>query len=188
MKVLQILAAVGLALCGLPAKADLFNFTYTFHDGSFVSGSLVGDANGQFVDNVSNVSMSLNGNSFAGSPNLYSLSYDASHGWQNTNPAKVSFDGSLNNFLFIDSDYPVNATYTNYFQFVSFQGIAEAYSSPLGADVFDSGGNPIDPSRWSLANVTTPIPEPETYAMLLAGLGLLGFAARRRKLKEAAAA
>jgi len=31
-----------------------------------------------------------------------------------------------------------------------------------------------------------PIPEPETYAMLLAGLGLLGFAARRRKLKEAA--
>ena len=31
-----------------------------------------------------------------------------------------------------------------------------------------------------------PIPEPETYAMLLAGLGLLGFAARRRKQKEAA--
>jgi hypothetical protein len=33
---------------------------------------------------------------------------------------------------------------------------------------------------------TTPVPEPETYAMLLAGLGLLGFAARRRKLKLAA--
>jgi len=31
------------------------------------------------------------------------------------------------------------------------------------------------------------IPEPETYAMLLAGLGLLGFAARRRKQKELAA-
>lgn len=29
--------------------------------------------------------------------------------------------------------------------------------------------------------VYAPIPEPETYAMLLAGLGLLGFAARRRK-------
>lgn len=34
--------------------------------------------------------------------------------------------------------------------------------------------------------ITTPVPEPETYAMLLAGLGVLGFAARRRKLKPAA--
>jgi hypothetical protein len=31
-----------------------------------------------------------------------------------------------------------------------------------------------------------PIPEPETYAMMLAGLGLLGVAARRRKLKSVA--
>lgn len=29
--------------------------------------------------------------------------------------------------------------------------------------------------------VSSPVPEPETYAMLLAGLGLLGFTARRRK-------
>jgi len=29
--------------------------------------------------------------------------------------------------------------------------------------------------------VPTPIPEPETYAMMLAGLGMLGFTARRRK-------
>ncbi|MBV6322207.1 FxDxF family PEP-CTERM protein [Duganella sp. HSC-15S17] len=32
---------------------------------------------------------------------------------------------------------------------------------------------------------TTPVPEPETYAMLLAGLGLVGFMARRRKLAAA---
>jgi hypothetical protein len=31
------------------------------------------------------------------------------------------------------------------------------------------------------ATVTSPIPEPEAYAMLLAGLALLGFEARRRK-------
>ena len=28
---------------------------------------------------------------------------------------------------------------------------------------------------------TLPVPEPESYAMLLAGLGVVGFAARRRK-------
>lgn len=31
------------------------------------------------------------------------------------------------------------------------------------------------------ASGVAPIPEPETYAMMLAGLGLLGFASRRRK-------
>ena len=30
----------------------------------------------------------------------------------------------------------------------------------------------------------SPIPEPETYAMLLAGLGLMGFIARRRRIKQ----
>ncbi len=45
----------------------------------------------------------------------------------------------------------------------------------FGSDGFDQAG-------------VAAIPEPETYAMLLAGLGVLGFAARRRKLKAAAAA
>ena len=31
------------------------------------------------------------------------------------------------------------------------------------------------------SKITTPVPEPETYAMLLAGLGLLGAAVRRKK-------
>ena len=64
----------------------------------------------------------------------------------------------------------------------------------LGFD-FASVGN--ESFNWRLigscsgpgcGGVVAAIPEPETYAMLLAGLGLLGFAARRRKLKEAAAA
>ena len=36
--------------------------------------------------------------------------------------------------------------------------------------------------HMTLASTTmAPIPEPETYAMMLAGLGLMGFVARRRK-------
>lgn len=32
--------------------------------------------------------------------------------------------------------------------------------------------------------VVTPVPEPETYALMMAGLGALGFVARRRKLRK----
>lgn len=47
----------------------------------------------------------------------------------------------------------------------------------------------FDGNQWTNSGtfvIQSPVPEPETYAMLLAGLGFLGFAARRRKLKEAA--
>lgn len=36
--------------------------------------------------------------------------------------------------------------------------------------------------QYSVALQALPVPEPETYAMLLAGLGLIGFSIRRRKL------
>lgn len=42
--------------------------------------------------------------------------------------------------------------------------------------------------QWSLSAPTAPVPEPEIYAMLAAGLGMLGFLKRRRKAQGAAAA
>jgi hypothetical protein len=38
--------------------------------------------------------------------------------------------------------------------------------------------------RYKLKVVASPVPEPQTYAMLLAGLGLMGFMVRRRKSLE----
>lgn len=38
--------------------------------------------------------------------------------------------------------------------------------------------------RYQLTVVQTPVPEPETYAMMMAGLGLMGFMVRRRKAKQ----
>lgn len=52
-----------------------------------------------------------------------------------------------------------------------------AFDSGLAFDDISVAGTPVG-----------VVPEPETYAMLLAGLGLLGLAARRRKQKAAAAA
>jgi len=52
-------------------------------------------------------------------------------------------------------------------------------------DLYGGGDQDYNDHMFSFTNVAA-IPEPETYAMLLAGLGLLGFASRRRKLKLAA--
>lgn len=57
---------------------------------------------------------------------------------------------------------------------------------------FDANGqsNAASEFRGQAGNVSiasvSAVPEPETYAMMLAGLGLLGFAARRRKQAAAA--
>ncbi|MEA1989578.1 MAG: FxDxF family PEP-CTERM protein [Pseudomonadota bacterium] len=36
-------------------------------------------------------------------------------------------------------------------------------------------------STWNVIAIAAPVPEPSTYALMLAGLGLVGFMARRRK-------
>jgi len=63
-------------------------------------------------------------------------------------------------------------------QLVQFTGLAGSLITSL---VFSSNQDAFEVARFS----TTPIPEPETYAMMLAGLGLMGFVARRRKQRAA---
>ncbi|OQW41958.1 MAG: hypothetical protein A4S08_02210 [Proteobacteria bacterium SG_bin4] len=46
--------------------------------------------------------------------------------------------------------------------------------------IFDSSTNPIL-NAYVLRDITPAVPEPSTWAMLLAGLGLLGFSVRRSK-------
>lgn len=53
-------------------------------------------------------------------------------------------------------------------------------------DAEDPSGNYVDfNARWvlegTMSTATAPIPEASTYGMMLAGLGLVGFAVRRRK-------
>lgn len=61
-----------------------------------------------------------------------------------------------------------------------FTGDFGSYRLGLTASASGAQGGP-DTFFIASTAVTVPIPEPETYALLLAGLGVIGFVSRRRK-------
>ena len=73
---------------------------------------------------------------------------------------------------------PAGNVWQQYTGLVNLNGPTTLTFSAAGLS--DSLGGSLDN-----VSVTTAVPEPETYAMMLAGLGLMGAIARRRKSKTA---
>ena len=118
-------------------------------------------------------------NSFAAS--LQSLSLDVA-GYENTN--LLAYDIS-NNLIFNSAvtltggAFSDPGLYSNY-TITSTNGI-----SRFVFDAYNAPGNTSIDNMIAVTSVAAPVPEPEIYAMLGAGLGLMGWIARRRKQREA---
>jgi PEP-CTERM motif len=175
-KKLALVAALGLVVTA--AQAETFNYSYNLGNGSVVTGSFDGTASGNLVTNLSNISAAIDGVAFNNSGNLFGSSYNSSAGGWVSGGAVASFSGLENNFLFINSDYPNNYNYSNYFYSITYYSQAYAYNANSG----QSGGGSFNASQWAL---TSAVPEPETYAMMLGGLAMLAALARRRKAAQA---
>ena len=78
-----------------------------------------------------------------------------------------------------------NPTQTVPWSTLAANGINGAGTYQLTFVAFDALNNASTAFSTLTLSDVAPVPEPETYAMLLAGLGLLGFVARRRKQQAA---
>lgn len=158
-----------LLIAALPAQAALQSYSFS---GTLDSGLSTGQS---FAGNFSfdDSTLSSIGQEFLGT-NSFSISFLGSTYTmaQQAAPTEVSFlDGT-----FLGVSYAYEAA-DPMFSLIASSGSGETWDVPFIA-YSQLGTNGVVDGAGSL--VYAPVPEPETYALLLAGLGLLGAVSRRR--------
>ena len=152
-----------------------------FNNGHRVSGTLTGDLDGDYVKNIGNITMFINGIKLGKTFYAYGNDFDNIY----TNTSMLSANAALNNFSFLDTgNWQVDAFTTRF----TFDGYADndpfhynhvsyAVNGSTTNSAFD---RPMNPS-WRLEIIPPGGEAPEPATLLLAGAALAGLGAARRK-------
>ena len=150
--------------------------------GTIVGGSVLAADSPPFADDVAPGSNYLTAGPVAGSPATLTFSGAGvdyiSFLWGSPdmfNSLTVNSTGSAGQVFTASSlGFSVTNGDQSFNQSVQFTALA---GSKITSLVFSSTDNAFESANFSI----TPIPEPETYALMMAGLGVMGFVARRRR-------
>jgi len=177
-----LLLSAFLATTSLPALAEnCTNTNWTVLAETDCKGSFSGNINGNVAETtfLDSTWGALAGGSF----DYLGKSDNANAGPFASNPGSVT-SGTLTFDTPITGWFVIGLMSANKHSFYLFDA-----TSPLSSLTFDStagvavnrNGNAQNLSHAALYAVANPVPEPETYALMMAGLAAVGFMSRRRK-------
>lgn len=167
MTLSQTLTAVALAVAASASYADTFTGPIDLSSGNAFFGR--NDAVGSFTDTYTftlGSSFSISGTASTAADGPQNLNFSSLKIFNGANAVVATFAGNLGtDLLEFYALSPIVLTAGNYSLVVT------GVNTPAQASY-----------AGTLAISAAVVPEPETYALLLAGLGVVGFVARRRKV------
>lgn len=194
-KTLLIGAISALSLMSNSANAsNVINFSTTFTGDDYVNSFSYNDGNGATVINTTGFA----GSQEWGSPTTLTLSLNHSTNyefiWEVENRSFAS--GFLADVTLGSNTYSTNASWgyspdqITWYSVTSYgqNTIAPNYPWINIPDIntsaewlWDSSNTEFGETLFFKTSITSPVPEPSTYALMLGGLGLIGFMAHRRR-------
>ena len=198
-KKLLVLAAISLTAVGALAATNLVS------NGSFESGLAgwsvsSGNGNSKGTTDILRTKGGYESSSYVELNSKAGISQDISatglvelsfwslgvaNGKGNTDQVKVTFDNkTVAMALKGNKNSNTGQVWSQYTQQIDLEKTKSARLTFVGLVKPDSFGGRIDNISMTAVPVS-PVPEPQTYAMLLAGLGLVGAVVRRRKQASA---